>query len=208
MRASVLSWLYYDPRKSYYVRQLEKILGYDSTNLSRELARLEEAGLVKSRIEGRQKYFQADASCPVFEELRNLFLQAADPRSVIGEALRPVKSSVKVAFMSGKDPAEVDMTALRLFIIGSCSEKDASRAAARAGTRLKREIEVSVYTPRRWSDLYISGNASVRRAAAGKKVFVAGDEEILASIPVRRRMTDAIESWMGEQRQIRHRSPF
>ncbi len=44
LRARVIGWLFTHPDERYYVRQLANLLGEDSTNLSRELTRLEGLG--------------------------------------------------------------------------------------------------------------------------------------------------------------------
>jgi hypothetical protein len=41
LRVKALSWLFTHPDERFFVRQLTKLLKEDSTNLSRELARLE-----------------------------------------------------------------------------------------------------------------------------------------------------------------------
>jgi len=41
LRAKVLGWLFSHPDERYFVRQLTGLLKEDSTNISRELARLE-----------------------------------------------------------------------------------------------------------------------------------------------------------------------
>jgi len=72
LRAKVLGWLYSHPGERYFVRQLTALLKEDSTNVSRELARLEKTGILVSTSEGRQKYYQANPQSPVFNELKNI----------------------------------------------------------------------------------------------------------------------------------------
>ena len=72
LRASVLGRLFARPDERYYVRQLAVLTGEDSTNVSRELARLENAGILVATVEGKQKYYQANRKSPVFKEIRGL----------------------------------------------------------------------------------------------------------------------------------------
>jgi predicted nucleotidyltransferase len=80
LRANVLNRLFTCPDEHFYVRQLAALAGEDSTNLSRELARLESAGILVSTTEGRQKYYQANRQSPVFKDIQGLVtrLPAAD----------------------------------------------------------------------------------------------------------------------------------
>src|SRR4030066_110319 len=72
LRAKVLGWLFSHPDERYFVRQLTALVKEDSTNVSRELARLEKTGILVSTTEGRQKYYQANRQSPLFSELKNL----------------------------------------------------------------------------------------------------------------------------------------
>lgn len=72
LRAKVLGWLFTHPDQRYFVRQLTALVEEDSTNVSRELTRLEEAGILVSTREGKQKYYRVNPQSPLFEELRGL----------------------------------------------------------------------------------------------------------------------------------------
>ena len=72
LRAKVLGWLYSHPDERFFVRQLTTLVGEDSTNASRELARLATIGILVSTTEGKQKYYQANRKSPVFKELNSM----------------------------------------------------------------------------------------------------------------------------------------
>lgn len=101
LRAKVLGWLFSHPDERYFVRQLTGLLEEDSTNISRELARLEKMGVLVSTQEGRQKYYQANSECAVFPELRGLALKTAGLANVLREVLAPMASQIAVAFVYG-----------------------------------------------------------------------------------------------------------
>jgi hypothetical protein len=72
LRLKVLGQLFAHSDQRYFVRQLAVSIGEDSTNVSRELGRLEQAGLLVSITEGRQKYYRADRKSPLFKDIRGL----------------------------------------------------------------------------------------------------------------------------------------
>ncbi len=72
LRLKVLGQLFNHPGERYFVRQLAAAIREDSTNVSRELGRLEQAGLLISVTEGRQKYYRADRKSPLFRDIRGL----------------------------------------------------------------------------------------------------------------------------------------
>ena len=63
IRAKVLAWFYMHYDESFFVRQLATILKEDSTNISRELANLEKAGILSSARQGSLKYFKTNKAC-------------------------------------------------------------------------------------------------------------------------------------------------
>lgn len=77
IRAKVLGHLFTHPDDQYYVRQLSAMLGEDSTNVGRELLRLEKAGIVVCATEGKRKYYQASRQSPLFGALASLARFAA-----------------------------------------------------------------------------------------------------------------------------------
>jgi DNA-binding transcriptional ArsR family regulator len=75
-RAKLLGWLYSHPDNSYFVRELSSMLQEDPSNLSREMSRLETAGLLVSERRGNLKLFQADKNFPLFQELKVLAIKS------------------------------------------------------------------------------------------------------------------------------------
>jgi len=67
LRAQLLTWLYTHTDETFYVRQLEAILGGSSANISRELKRLKSIGLVSVAMRGNQKHYTANDQAPAFE---------------------------------------------------------------------------------------------------------------------------------------------
>jgi DNA-binding transcriptional ArsR family regulator len=70
LRRKLMTYFYTNCSARVYVRQLANALDVDSTNLSRELARLEREGLLRSEIEGRQRYYSIN---PQFSYLKAVF---------------------------------------------------------------------------------------------------------------------------------------
>ena len=97
LRLKVLGQLFTHPGDRYYVRQLAAVIGEDSTNVSRELAHLEQAGLLVSITEGRQKYYRADRKSPLFKDIRALLSHLpAPPTGTRPESTDPFDRRLKI----------------------------------------------------------------------------------------------------------------
>src|SRR5213083_1725309 len=71
MRA-ILARLYGRPDRRFYVRELARAAATPPSSLQRDLAALAAAGVIERHEDGRQVYYQANAGCPIFGELKGI----------------------------------------------------------------------------------------------------------------------------------------
>jgi len=176
LRARLLGWLLSHPGERYFVRQLAAILGEDSTNLSRELARLETMGIVSGSREGQQKYFQADPDCPIYPELRGLVLKTAGVADILRKALQPLANRIVSAFLfgsvaAGKEVAESDID---LFVAGDLSLGELVEVLSPLQDQLGREVNPVVYPIKELRDKLAHGHHFVKSVFEGPKVLLIG----------------------------------
>ncbi len=184
LRARVIGWLFTHTDERYFGRQLAVILGEDSTNLSRELARLAKMGVLVCRQEGRQKYYRANSACPVFAELRGLAVKTAGVADVLREALAALAKSVRVAFIygslaRGEENARSDVDVM---VVGSATFGEVVDALTPTQERLAREVNPTVYSSREFSSKLASGHHFLTRVCEESKIFLRGDENDLAGL--------------------------
>src|ERR1019366_10047395 len=100
-RQAVLQLLFGHIGQRFYQRQIIRTLGLGSGAVQRELGQLAACGIVARTVEGRQTYFQADMTCPVFEELRGLVRKTFGAAQVLRDALMSLGPEVRLAFIYG-----------------------------------------------------------------------------------------------------------
>jgi len=71
-RRRLLAYYFTNPAARVHLRDLAERLDTDPSNLSKELRRLEQEGLFRSEISGRQKYFRLNRAYPLFAEVRRI----------------------------------------------------------------------------------------------------------------------------------------
>lgn len=76
-RRRVLGLLFGQPGRSYYATELIGLAASGSGAVQRELARLEQSGLVTVQRMGMQKHYQANPGSPLFAELCAIFRTVA-----------------------------------------------------------------------------------------------------------------------------------
>ena len=72
-RRRLLARLFANPKRSFYVRELTRLVGGSPGNVPRELARLEVTGILRRTKKGREVFYQANPASPLFAGLRAIF---------------------------------------------------------------------------------------------------------------------------------------
>jgi predicted transcriptional regulator with HTH domain len=128
LRTKLLGWLLSHSDESFFVRQMERLIDEDSTNISRELRRLEEMGIVQSEKRANLKYYNINQKCPFYEELKGLFVKTLGAPAEVKGALKGIEG-IETAFLygslaKGRECLESDID---LFIVGSIDEDSVYR---------------------------------------------------------------------------------
>jgi predicted nucleotidyltransferase len=184
LRTKILGWLFTHTDQRYFVRQLTGLIREDSTNVSRELMKLEKAGIVVSTTEGRQKYYQANPKCPIFNELKSIVRKTFGVADVIREALSPFAKDIKAAFIFGSIARSSDdrKSDIDVMVIGNITFDDAVSSVMKAQEILKREINPVVYPVEEFKKRLKEKQGFVMEVMRGEKIFLIGDEDELARL--------------------------
>ena len=141
VRAEVLRLLFADGGRELHVRDLTRQSGLGLGTMQGELEKLSGADLVTSRRDGNRRYYRANASHPLFPDLRQLVLKTSGLRDVLADALRGIKG-VEVAFVFGSLASGVGKGAsdVDLFVIGDAGLRTLAPALRRAADAMGREV--------------------------------------------------------------------
>jgi len=188
LRSKVLGWLFTHPDERYFVRQLTKLIKEDSTNVSRELSRLEQAGILVSTTEGKQKYYQVNRQSPLFDELHGLMLKTVGVADIIRKALEPRVADIKLAFIFGSvaKRAENRFSDIDLLVAGNITFGEVCDLISTAEGTLNRELNPVVYTLSEFNKRVSENHYFISDILSGDKIFVVGDENELQSLVKKR----------------------
>ena len=178
LRSKVLGWLFTHPDERYFVRQLAGLLKEDSTNVSRELNRLEKAGILVSVTEGKQKYYQANRKSPLFDELHGLMLKTVGVADVIKKALEPRLADIKLAFVFGSVAKRTEnrFSDIDLLVVGDITFGEVVDLILAAEEALNRELNPVVYTLAEFNKRLSENHYFITDILSGDKIFIVGDE--------------------------------
>ena len=182
VRQRVLAILYGNPDRSFFLNEIVSVAQSGTGAEQRELATLAEAGLLTARTQGNQRHYQANASAPVFAELRGLVLKTSGVVDVLRSALAPLASQIDFAFVYGsvarqEDSASSDVDVM--LVSPTLGYADAFGALEGASGQIARKINPTVYTPGEWRRRREHRNAFITRVLQQPKLWLIGSEDAL-----------------------------
>ncbi|MFI7222605.1 hypothetical protein ACIBO5_05225 [Nonomuraea angiospora] len=141
--------------QEHSVGDLAAIAGTDSGTMAREVAKLEQAGVLSARHVGRTKLVTANRSAPFYGPLRDLVTITLGPAQVLAEELVGVGGmetalvfgswAARMRGEPGPSPVDIDLLA-----IGRPDRDDLHDATERARSRLGRQVNTVVISRARW----------------------------------------------------------
>jgi predicted nucleotidyltransferase len=173
----VLGVLFGHPERSFYASELIREGGTGSGAAQRELARLEDAGLISTRRIGHQKHYQANTASPLYSELRNIVLKTVGLAEPLRDALKPLSLAIRAAFVYGSVAKSTDQSAsdIDLMIISdSLTYGEIVGALERVTRSVGRKVNPTVYTGDEFSKRARTENAFVTRVLEQPKLWVIG----------------------------------
>jgi predicted nucleotidyltransferase len=178
----VLRVLFGHPERSFYASELIRDAGTGSGAAQRELARLEDSGLIVARRIGNQKHYQANAASPLFSELRNIVLKTVGLAEPLRDALKPMSSSIRAAFVYGSVANATDNAAsdIDLMVVSdSLTYGDVFGALEPLSRTFGRQVNPTVYSAAEFSKRASGGNAFLTKVLKGPKLWVIGSKDDL-----------------------------
>jgi predicted nucleotidyltransferase len=183
-RVAIMKLFLLNPDDRYYLRQAASLTGQPVRAVEREVAKLEAVGLLFHTLEGNRKYYQVDNECPIFPELKSVFLKTVGLGDVLREHMEGVEGAIEVAFVYGSYARgeETSLSDIDLFVIGSVSGRELSSVLTEARSELAREINPVMMTAEEFASKVASGNHFVLSILDDSKTFLVGNAEDLESL--------------------------
>jgi predicted nucleotidyltransferase len=178
LRAKILGWFFTHVDERFFVRQLQSLLGEDPTNLSRELARLENLRILTSETEGKQKYFKVNKDVPFYEEMKGLILKTSGVAGTVRNSLGKIRG-VKFAFLYGsfakneeKPESDVD-----LMVVGKFNFDELEEAISESEKQLGRTINITSYSLQEFHAKTRAKDGFIQTVLKGPRIMLIGDED-------------------------------
>jgi predicted nucleotidyltransferase len=175
LRRKLLTFFYVNRSARVYVRQLATAIGADSTNVSRELARLQREGFLHSEVEGRQLYYSVNPAYPYLKPVFALLKGTLGVEPTLRQALHAVPG-IESAWLYGSfAKGEADLASdIDLLIVGEPDQAHLAAEIRKAEQTLRREINYTVLTSRELNRRLARRDAFLADVWNGKRIELIG----------------------------------
>jgi predicted nucleotidyltransferase len=156
LQADLLTLVLLSPGREWSLTELADRARGSVSSAQREMALAQEAGVVSSRRLGSARLVTA-AESPLTGPLTELLLRSFGPRQVIAEEFAGLARidaaylfgswAARYAGQRGRAPADIDV-----LVIGRPDRDEVDEAAQRAGSRLGREVNVTIRSAQWWHE--------------------------------------------------------
>lgn len=182
-RVEVMKLFLFNPHDSYYQSQISSLTNQPIRAVQRELERLVGVGLIAKSTLGKRSYYQVNADCSIYHELKSAFLKTVGLPSILKAHLTN-KEDIHVAFIYGSYAKEQEnvMSDIDLMVIGQISSRRLSSILAKAKTELRREINYAVFTEEEFRRKVKKKDHFVSSILGDKKLFIVGGESELRKV--------------------------
>lgn len=178
-RRKVLALFFLNSDKQYYFSEVARLTKTRQGVVQRELKNLTEAGILNAEKRGRQKFYSANRSNPIFSDLRNIVFKTFGVISQVKEALKPLEKKITIAFVHGSFARgeEVAGSDVDLFVIGSAPLEKVVGVLSKVEDSIGREINPSLYSEKEFKKKFSEKNHFLKSVVKSEKEFVIGTED-------------------------------
>lgn len=175
----VLGLLFGKPDKRFYTNEIMRWANMGRGTVSRELSRLVSAGLLTATSEGNQNHYQANPSCPVFDELVAIVRKTFGVADVIRDRLKPLDDNIELAFIYGS-MAKGEATSssdIDLMLVGKAlSYGQVMELLMPLEDALRRKVNPTIFEKEDFVAKLNTGNSFVTRVMEQSKIMIKGSE--------------------------------
>ena len=180
VRIEILSLYLHDFDASFHVRGLTRELNEEINAIRREVANLEDVGILKSQKEGNKLVYRLNKKSPILYELRTIFYKESEIGQKLYNALKGIEGIDCViltdSFIKNKYNNNTDVDFL---FIGSMKVREISTAMNDLEKELERDLRYSVITKEDFEFARKKREAFLMNILENDKIIMLGKQEDL-----------------------------
>jgi len=180
IRQDLLALFFTNPSQRYYLRELERTLGYSAGSIRRELLKFQRDSLFVTHRVGSLLYYSLNTRHPLFKELKGIVSKTVGVEGTVRKALSSFKN-IRLAFIYGSFASSREkMTSdIDLMIIGQPNTSLLNDKIAKLERKLRREIYPTIYSLQEYRAKKRVGSGFIEELLSAPKIMLIGKEDEL-----------------------------
>ncbi len=182
-RVEILKLFLFNPEDSFYQRQISMLTHQPIRGVQREVEKLEGVGLIEKSNQGNRIYYRSNKSCPIFEELKRIFLKSTGIADVLKNNLTKA-NAIEFAFIYGSyaKGGESISSDIDLLIIGDITSRELASLLSKPKRELGRELNYAVFRLQEFKKQLKRKNHFLNSVLKEKKIFIIGSDHEFKAI--------------------------
>lgn len=180
VRVKILKTFFMSPGISHNARELSIHIGEFYSAVWRELANLEQAGILSGTTTSQSKNYRINNDNPIKDELSSIILKTVGLGDVIRSKLDKLESIDCILIYGSYASGEADLTSdIDLLIIGKIDLVNLSGLITELENEINRQINFITFETGEWSERKIRKDPLVTNILKSPKIFLMGDAHAL-----------------------------
>jgi len=177
-RRQVLALLLLHPERKLHVREISRLTGTTPGTMSKELARLHEAGLLERERVGNQLRYSANSTHQIYTELAGILRKTVGLADVLVQALASLAEGIELAFIYGSVArgTETQGSDIDLLVVGNLDFGSLIDALHDVETKVGREVNAKLFSQREWRGKVKGGDAFAAEILKGPRILLVGQD--------------------------------
>lgn len=180
IRRDLLALFFTNPSNKYYLRELQRMLGYSAGSIRRELLKFQRDNLFNTQRTGNLLYYSLNTAHPLFAELKSIVSKTVGAEGSLKKALRSVKK-INIAFIYGSFAAKRENAAsdIDVMVIGDPDTSELHEKILGLEQKLKREINPAIYSLKEYKTKRHAKSGFWEDLLKNPKIMLVGNENDL-----------------------------
>ena len=173
----LLRLFFVNPKKSFYMQEVGRILEKKPGVFQRTLNALAEEGWLKSEYRAHARFFQANTQHPLYPELKRIVAKTVGVEQTLKELVEQLPE-VKLAFLYGSFAKGIERqdSDVDLLIVGKpVAEEKLIKKLISLEKKLQREINYKFYSDKEFREKRIQGDPFLDEVFTDKRILLKGE---------------------------------
>ena len=180
IRRDLLTLFFTNQSNKYYLRELQRLLGYSAGSIRRELLKFQEDNLFNIDKVANLVYYSLNTKHPLFKELKSIVSKTVGVEATLKKLLSKIKdiniSFIYGSFASKREKAESDID---LMIVGDPDTSLLNEKISEFERKIKREINPTIYSLEEYKLRKKNKSGFILDLLKNKKIILIGNENDL-----------------------------